>query len=223
MISQGFSIAAKDLRVEFRSMRMVVTMVIFSLMVIMAFRFAFLFYSADFEPIVAPILWVTFTFAGMFGLVSSFAREKDTGSLQGLMLCPTGRWSIYLGKLMSNLVLLMIIDFSALLFFAVFFNFGFHGNILPLIGIVVLGTVAFAVVGTFIAALSVNVRGRESLLTILIVPIIVLPVLVPSIVATSKVLVGQVVDAIPEIRILAMFALIYFASSYLLFNRVMEG
>jgi heme exporter protein B len=223
MISQGFSIAAKDLRVEFRSMRMVVTMVIFSLMVIMAFRFAFLFYSADFEPIVAPILWVTFTFAGMFGLVSSFAREKDTGSLQGLMLCPTGRWSIYLGKLMSNLVLLMIIDFSALLFFAVFFNFDFHGNTLPLIGIVVLGTVAFAVVGTLIAALSVNIRGRESLLTILIVPIIVLPVLVPSIVATSKVLVGQAVDAIPEIRILAMFALIYFAASYLLFNRVMEG
>ncbi|MFQ6061404.1 MAG: heme exporter protein CcmB [Thermoplasmata archaeon] len=222
MIPKSFSIALKDLRVEFRTMRMIVTMLIFSLMVIMAFRFAFLFYSANFEPIVAPILWITFTFAGMFGLVSSFAKEKDTGSLQGLMLCPTGRWSIYLGKLTSNLVLLLVIDFSALLFFALFFNFDFHGQVFPLVTIVILGTVAFSIIGTLLAALSVNVRGRESLFTILMVPLIILTVLVPAIVATSKVLIGQAAEAWPEIRVLLMFSLIYLALSYILFDRILE-
>ncbi|UCD92070.1 MAG: heme exporter protein CcmB [Methanobacteriota archaeon] len=221
MTSYSLALAVKDLKVEFRTLRMIVTMLIFSLMVVMAFRFAFLFYNRDIEPSVAPILWVTFTFAGMFGLVSSFSREKDTGSLQGLMLCPTGRWSIYLGKLLSNLALLLIVDFSALLFFAVFFNFDFHGNILPLIGIVILGTVAFAVIGTLIAALSVNARGRESLLTILMVPLIIMTILLPSIDATSKVLESTFPEN--EIRMLAMFSIVYLALSYVLFYRVMEG
>lgn len=221
MTSHSLALAVKDLRVEFRTLRMIVTMLIFSLMVVMAFRFAFLFYNRDIEPIVAPILWVTFTFAGMFGLVTSFSREKDTGSLHGLMLCPTGRWSIYLGKLLSNLALLLIVDFSALLFFAIFFNFDFHGNILPLIGIVILGTVAFAVIGTLIAALSVNARGRESLLTILMVPLIIMTILLPSIDATSKVLESTFPEN--EIRMLAMFSIVYLALSYVLFDRVLEG
>lgn len=220
----GFTIAMKDLKVEFRTMRMIVTMVIFSLMVIMAFRFAFLFYDAETDPMItAPILWVTFTFAGMFGLVSSFAKEKDTGSLQGLMLCPANRWSIYLGKLLSNLVLLLIVDFSALLFFSVFFNFDYGGNIVPLVSLIILGSVAFTIIGTLVAGLSVNLRGRESALTILMIPLIILTVLMPSIIATSKALEGQIGDAWGEIRIVAMFSLVYLALSYLLFEYVLEA
>ena len=224
MSANGITIALKDLRVEFRTMRMIVTMVIFSLMVIMAFRFAFLFYSAEAEPmIIAPILWVTFTFAGMFGLVSSFSKEKDTGSLQGLMLCPSDRFSIYLGKLLSNLVLLLIVDFAALLFFSVFFDFDYGGNIVPIVSLVVLGSVAFTIVGTLVAGMSVNLKGRESALTILMLPLIILTVLMPAIIATSKALEGQVGDAWGEIRIVAMFSLVYLALSYLLFEYVLEA
>jgi len=223
MTLHGFALALKDLKVEFRTMRMIVTMIIFSLMVIMAFRFAFLFYSADVEPIVAPILWITFTFAGMFGLVSSFAREKDTGTLEGLMLLPTGRWSIYLGKLISNLVILLIVDFSALLFFAIFFDFDYNMNVLPIVCLVILGSVGFAIVGTLVAGLSVNLRGRESALTILMVPLIILTVLMPSIIATSKALEDQIGDAWGEIRLIGMFSLVYLALSYLLFEYVLEA
>jgi heme exporter protein B len=224
MSVHGLIIALKDLKVEFRTMRMIMTMVIFSLMVIMAFRFAFLFYDAEAEPmIIAPILWVTFTFAGMFGLVSSFAREKDTGSLEGLMLCPANRWSIYLGKLLSNLVLLLIVDFAALLFFSVFFDFGYGGNVVPLAMLVILGSVAFTVVGTLVAGMSVNLKGRESALTILMLPLIILTVLMPAITATSKALEGQIGDAWGEIRLIAMFSLVYLALSYLLFDYVLEA
>jgi heme exporter protein B len=183
-----------------------------------------LFFSVSNDPvIIAPILWVTFTFAGMFGLVSSFSKEKDTGSLQGLMLCPSDRFSIYLGKLLSNLVLILIVDFAALLFFSVFFDFGYGGNIVPLVSLVILGSAAFTIVGTLVAGLSVNLKGRESALTILMLPLIILTVLMPAIIATSMALEGRIGDAWGEIRLIGMFALVYLALSYLLFEYVLEA
>lgn len=222
MISRGLTIAKNDLVTEFKTLRMLMTMLIFSLMVLLSFKFAFSYYMTDVEPLVAPILWITFVFAGMFRLVSSFAKEKDNGSLEGLMLAPAGRWSIYLGKLLSNLGLLLIIDFLALLFFAIFFAFDYHGNFLSVAVVIILGTIAFAVAGTLMSGIAVNARGKEIVFPILLIPMIILTVLMPSITATSKALESGIMDALPEIRILAMFSIIYLALSYVLFEYILE-
>lgn len=222
MISRGFAIAKNDLLTEFKTLRMFMTMLVFALMVLLSFKFAFSYYSTDFEPLVAPILWITFVFAGMFRLVSSFAKEKDTGCLEGLMLAPTGRWSIYLGKLLSNLTLLLFIDFVALLFFGVFFAFDYHGNILAVALVVVLGTIAFAIGGTLMAGIAANARGKEIVFPILLIPIIILTVLLPSITATSAALESSVFEAINEIRILAVFSIVFLAMSYVLFEYTLE-
>jgi heme exporter protein B len=222
MSYQGFTIAKNDIVTEFKTMRMLLTMLIFGIMVLLSFKFAFTYYATDFVPLVAPILWITFVFAGMFRLVSSFAKEKDTGCLEGLMLAPSGRWSIYVGKLLSNLALLLIIDFVALLFFGVFFAYDYGGNILGVAIVIILGTVAFAVAGTLVSGIAVNAKGREIVFPILLIPMIVLTVLMPSINATSMALDGGILDAIPEIRIIAMFSVIYIALSYVLFEFVME-
>jgi heme exporter protein B len=220
MISRGLAIARNDIVIEFKTLRMITMMLLFVLMVLLSFKFAFSFFLTDVEPFVAPILWITFVFAGLFRLVSSFGREKDTGSLEGLMLAPAGRWSIYLGKLLSNLALLLIIDFLALFFFSIFFAFDFHGNLLMVLIVVVLGTFAFAVAGTLMSGVAVNARGRELAFPILLIPMILLTVLMPT--ATSKALEVGIGDALPEIRMLAMFSLIYLALSYVLFEYTME-
>ncbi len=231
MISQAFSIARKDIKTEFRTKEMINAMVIFSLLIILAFKFAFTFYTSDdvalsnpleLKPLVSPILWVTFSFAGMFGLLSSFSKEKDRGSLNGLMLCPMDRSAIYFGKVISNFFLILLVDISSLIFFALFFSFDYYGNIIPIFFIILLGTFSFVVVGTLVSGISVNARTREVLLPILLIPLIIYTVLVPSIIATSKALEGKVVDAIPELRVLGMFAVIYIAIAYLLFNYVVE-
>jgi heme exporter protein B len=231
MISQAFSIARKDIKTEFRTKEMINAMVIFSLLIILAFKFAFTFYTTDDEalsnplelkPLVSPILWVTFSFAGMFGLLSSFSKEKDRGSLNGLMLCPMDRSAIYFGKVISNFFLILLVDISSLIFFALFFSFDYYGNIISIFFVILLGTFSFVVVGTLVSGISVNARTREVLLPILLIPLIIYTVLVPSIIATSKALEGKVVDAIPELRVLGMFAVIYIAIAYLLFNYVVE-
>jgi ABC-type transport system involved in cytochrome c biogenesis permease component len=89
--------------------------------------------------------------------------------------------------------------------------------------VVLLGTFCFVVAGTMVAGIVVNSQSiRGVMLPILLIPIILLTVLMPSIIATSKVLEGDIWDALPELRFMGSFALIYLACAYLLFNFVVE-
>ena len=226
MMSRGLAIAIKDIKTEFRTKEMIFSMLVFSLFVMVAFYFAFYFYSLDAEalkPLVSPILWVTFFFAGMFGLLTSFSKEKDRGSLEGLMLCPMDRSAIYFGKVLSNYFLILLVDTFALIFFILFFSYDFSNNIIPVFVVVLLGTFSFVVSGTLISGIAVNAQDiRGVLIPILLIPIILLTVLMPSINATSKALEGDIIEAIPELRVLGIFAVIYIAIAYLLFEFVLE-
>jgi heme exporter protein B len=226
MMPQAITIAQKDIKVEFRTKEMIFSMVVFSLMIIVAFMFAFDFYDIegnDLDPLVPPILWITFCFAGMFGLLSSFSKEKDRGSLDGLLLCPMDRTAIYFGKVISNYFLILLVDISSLIFFTLFLRYDFHGNIGAVLFVVFLGTFCFVVAGTLISGIAVNSSTiRGVLLPILLIPIILLTVLMPSITATSKALEGDFLGAQPELRLMGMFAVIYIALAYLLFNFVVE-
>jgi heme exporter protein B len=226
MMPQAITIAQKDIKTEFRTKEMIFSMVVFSLMIIVAFMFAFDFYDIegnDLDPLVPPILWITFCFAGMFGLLSSFSKEKDRGSLDGLLLCPMDRTAIYFGKVISNYFLILLVDISSIIFFTLFFRYDFHGNLGPLLFVVFLGTFCFVVAGTLISGIAVNSSTiRGVLLPILLIPIILLTVLMPAITATSKALEGDILGAQPELRLMGMFAVVYIALAYLLFNFVVE-
>ena len=91
-----FLIAAKDLRIEFRSKEKIYSMMLFSLLVMVIFNFAFE-PGAEYIKDVAPgILWVAFIFAASLGLARSFVLEKEEDCMQGLMLSPLDRSGIYL-------------------------------------------------------------------------------------------------------------------------------
>ncbi|UCG69849.1 MAG: heme exporter protein CcmB [Thermoplasmata archaeon] len=226
MMSQALSIARKDIKTEFRTKEMIFSMFVFSLMIMAAFYFAFNFYdlsSEKLDPLVSPILWITFCFAGMFGLLSSFSKEKDRGSLDGLMLCPMERSAIYFGKLISNYFLILLVDISSLILFSAFFRFEYHGNTIPIFVVVLLGSFCFVISGTLVSGIAVNSQSiRGVLIPILLIPVILLTVLMPAVNATSKALEGDIIDAIPELRTLGMFAVIYIAVAYLLFEYVLE-
>jgi heme exporter protein B len=226
MMPQALEIAKKDIKSEFRTKEMIFSMVVFSLMIMVAFMFAFDFFeleSRDIEPLVPPILWITFSFAGMFGLLQSFSKEKDLGTLDGLMLCPMDRSAIYIGKVISNYFLIVLVDIFSIIFFTLFFRYDFHGNIVPVFIVVLLGTFCFVVAGTLVSGIAVNSKAiRGVMLPILLIPIILLTVLMPSIVATSKALGGDILGAQTELRFMGAFALIYLALAYVLFTFVLE-
>jgi len=168
-------------------------------------------------------LWICFSFAAIIGMHTSFAKEKDRETLEGLLLCPVDRSSIFLGKVLSNLVLVFVVDLLSILFFALFFAYDFEGNYLAVVGIAFLGTLSLVLVGTLVAAISVNARAREALLPVLLIPLIAFSVLIPSVSATRKAISGDISEAVGEMQFILGFAVIFGAVGYLTFDYVLEG
>ncbi|AKB74081.1 ABC transporter involved in cytochrome c biogenesis, CcmB subunit [Methanosarcina lacustris Z-7289] len=223
---RSFYIAAKDLKAEFRTKQMLNSMFIFSLLVLVVFSISFGDFLGDTEKVekLAPgVLWIAFTFAGMLGLSRTFVMETENGCLEALMLCPVDRGAIYTGKILSNLVIVFLMEAVTLPFFIILFNYSLGiGTLLLLLLILFLGTFGFIAVGTLLSALTLGTRTRELLLPVLLLPVL-LPVLIPSVEATAGVLAGNSIgDLVPEIRLLAVYDLVFFVISHLVFEYVVS-
>lgn len=224
---EALTLAAKDLRTELRSKEMVSAMFLFSLLMVLAFRFGFQgsIDSGDvaLSDLASSALWICFSFAAIIGMHTTFAKEKDRETLEGLLLCPVDRSSIFLGKVLANLVLVFVVDLLSILFFSLFFAYDFGGNALAVIGIAFAGTLSLVLVGTLVSAISVNARAREVLLPVLLIPLIAFSVIIPSVSATKKALLGDVSEAVGEIQSILGFAVIFGAVGYFTFDYVLEG
>ncbi len=217
-------LAWKDLLMEFRTKQMLNSMVIFSLLVIVIFNYSFsnILFNIEVADIAPGILWIAFTFAGMLGLSRSFSSEMEEGCLDGLKLCPVDPSTIYLGKVVSNLVIMFLIEVIIVPLFIVLFNFSDVKGLAGLIVIILLGTIGFILVGTLFSALTVNMRTREILLPVILFPIII-PLIMSAVMATQKVLsTGDLFTAIDEIRLLIVYDLVFFIAAQLVFEYVIE-
>ncbi|MFQ6106318.1 MAG: heme exporter protein CcmB [Thermoplasmata archaeon] len=218
-------IAQKDLNIELRTRERMTSMILLSLVIVLSFRFAFFGFDVDLSEspeLVAPILWTTIFFAGVMGLESSFSYEKENKYLDGLLLLPTSRYSIYLGKMLSNLLFLIAIDIATLIFVVAFFAYDPGGSFLALFGVVLLGTFSFVAMGTLVSGMTISARARQALLQIALIPLIVFTIVIPAVVATSKVVLGSG-DLGPELRILGGFGILSLLLAYVLFGYLLEG
>ena len=220
-------LAFKDLKVELRSKEMIGSMFLFSLLIVLAFRFGFgeAVESAEVSmPFLASSsLWICFSFAAIVGMSSSFAKEKDRETLDGLLLCPVDRGLIYAGKVISNLVLVFFVDVLSIVFFSLFFSYDFGGNVHLVLGVALLGTVSLVLIGTLTAAISVNTRAREVLLPILLIPLIAFSIIIPCVTATRNAIEGNISESVREIVSIAGFAVVFAAVGYLTVDYVLEG
>jgi len=223
----AFHIAAKDLKVELRSKEMMSAMFLFSLLIVLAFRFAF-GNDVELDPekmtdLAASALWICFSFAAIVGMYTSFAKEKDRETLEGLLLCPIDRSEIFVGKFLSNLAIVFFVDVVSIAFFALFFAFDYGGNAASVLLVTLIGTVGLVLVGTIVAAISVHGRAREALLPILLIPLIAFSVIVPCVSATRKAVNGDIAESVGELESIAGFAVIFGVIGYLSIEYVLEG
>jgi heme exporter protein B len=197
-------------------------MCVFSFLVIIIFNFAFPPGMGDVDRIIPGILWVAFIFSGLLGMGRSFGVEKDKGSLQGLLLCPVERGTIYVGKMVGNFIFMVMMEAFTLVIFTVLFNVNLLSILTPLALIILLGTLGFTVVGTIFSAMSANTRARDVMLSLLVFPIAV-PLVIASIKATGKTLDGKSLSEISSwLKILVAFDVAFIFVSYLTFEFVVE-
>jgi len=216
---KAWAIARKDLALEKRSREMLSSMFIFALTVILVFSFSFELRVDQATQVAPGVLWVTITFAGMLGMGRSFVLERDQACLDGLLLCPVDRSAIYVGKVLSNLIFVFIVEAIVLPLYFALFNLPFAVRLLP---VLVLGTVGFSAVGTLVSAMTVHARAREVMLPVLLFPLI-LPVIIAAVKLTAGVLDGQSWSAMRQwLQLLIGFDVIFAATAFVVFDYVVE-
>ena len=119
-------LAEKDLRVEYRSPQAFLNTVFFAVLILVIFNFAFDPGSQATREATPGILWVALLFPGIIQLNRSFQAEREEGTLYGLILSPTDRGVLYLGKFLANWAFLVVVDFFVLVAFVIFYNFSFY-------------------------------------------------------------------------------------------------
>ncbi len=218
---QVLAILWKDLRAELRTRQVLSATCVFALLMVVIFSFGFDLRVDSLNAVAPGALWVTFVFAGVLQLNHAMAAEVEDGRLQGLLLAPMERSTIYFAKFAGNLVFMLVVETLLLPIFTAVFNLGLLQPLLLLV--VVLGTVGIAAAGTLLSTVAVNTRAREVLLPVLLFPVL-LPVVISAVKATAGVLDGLPwADLSIWLSYLAGFDVIFLAVCYLTFDYVVES
>ena len=216
------AIAGKDLRAEARSRAATVATVFFSSVTLVILAFA-LGGDPDLMRQAAPgVLWVALAFSGVISAAQSYQSDLADGAFEQLLTLPVPRAAVFLGKLAANWATMTLLGAVLLPVASLLFDAPVGAGAAPLLVTIALGTLGFAIIATFYAALTANLQARESLLPVLMFPVVV-PVLLASVRATDAIVTGgDSALATDWIELLAGFDLVYLVVTSAIFHIVVE-
>jgi heme exporter protein B len=219
-LASALTVAAKDVRAEMRSRQALSGSLVFALLTMVIFNFAFDL-EGDMKELAGPgVLWVAIALAGMMAFGHIFAQEREQGGFEGLLLTPVDRSAVFLGKAAGALLLTFALELFLLPAFALFAGVSILSP--GLLVVVVLGTIGYVAVGTLFSAMAVASRSRELLLPLLLLPVAT-PVLIAAVEGTRTVLDGQPFgEILPAVTILGAFDVVFLGLCPFLFEYVME-
>lgn len=213
------TLVRRDLLVEYRTREILGGGIVFALLVLVVFNFALDLRQDTAEDLAPGVLWISFAFAGMLGFGRSFAADRERGTLDGLLLAPVDRGAIYLARAITNSLFMGFVELVSLPVFVALYNVRVVWSEILLV--TVLGTIGFAGAGTLVAAIAASTRAREVMLPLLLLPLAV-PVLIASVKATSIALGARPAESLPWLQLLAGFDVVMVATSFLVFEHVLE-
>lgn len=192
-LRQFRAILRKDIVMELRTKEMVTSMGIYALLTMVVYQVALSQAGTSFDPkqIAAGLLWLAFIFTSLLGLNRSLVHEKDQGCLEALLLAPVDRPVIFFAKATGNLIFLAIVEALTIPVFAFLFLQGSgYGGAWWMIPLVLLaGSVGIAGVGTLLATMSVNTKGKDFVLAVIMIPLMY-PLLLSAVSATTAAVLG---------------------------------
>lgn len=219
-----WAVIEKDMRLEMRARESLAVMLMFSLLVLTLFSFAF---GPDLggregAPMQAGVLWVAFLFASVIGLSRSMGVERESDGFSAMLLSPADPSALYLGKMIAILILMLLMEVVGFAALAVFYRAPVWENLVPLALVALAATIGIASVGTLFAAMTTRTRTRDVLLPVLLFPLLV-PVLIAAVNSTGAILAGGGwADAGGWVKVIIAYDLIFLSASVLVFEYVIE-
>lgn len=221
-LRQVGAIVRKDLLLELRTRERLAAMGGLTVLVAILFHFSIDQGLVRMQQLAAGLLWMTILFGGMLGMGRTFEMEREQGAIQGLLTSPVPLDGIYLAKVISNLVLVALIEVIALAAYWLFFGFDYGSDPLLLAGVLGLATLGFVAVTTLFSAISAQTTMGQTLLPILIFPLLV-PVVIFGVTATGRIFASRPAQEVEgSLYLLAAFAVLALAAGTILFRYVVE-
>ncbi len=215
-------IARKDLIVELRTRTALLAALALSLLSIVIFNFAWDPTAVAAIDLAPGLLWVIFTFSGLLGLHRAFGVEQADRAMDALLGAPIPRTSIYAGKALGNLGLVLLVQLVSIPAALVVYNLEVARVILPLGAIALLAGIGLVAVGTLFGAMTTSTRASELLLPVLALPFFV-PVVTAAAQATARLMGGRPVDeTIGWLKLLAAYDLVFVAACAFLYTVIAD-
>ena len=213
-------VAGKDLRIEARARVALGQILPFGLIVILLFAFALDPDRGVLTRVAPGLFWIAVLLATLLAVGRAFAIETHHGARDGLRMTGLDGGAIFLGKACAIAVQLAALEVVLGVGVIVLYGVDVNG-----IGVVVLtavaATVGLAATGTLYGVLAAGLRLRETLLPLLLLPVIA-PVMLGATRAFEDGLGGVPGDAWPWLGMLTVFAVIYTTIGVMAFGALWE-
>ena len=209
LLATAWLVARKDLAIELRTRSAFLSVVVFALLGLVIFFFAWDPTAVSAFDLAPGVLWMTFMFAGLLGLHRSFGAELQDRAIDALLVAPVEREAIYVGKAIANVIFVSAVLLIALPAVALFYNLPLARTVTALGFVAILAAIGLVAIGTLFSSMVVNTRMAELLLPMLSLPFFV-PIVLTSAQASTKLLAGRpVTEALPWLKILVAFDIVF--------------
>jgi heme exporter protein B len=219
--SAALLVARKDLTIEFRTRTAFLSSVVFAVLGLAVFYFAWSSSAVAAIDLAPGVVWVIFIFSSVLAVQRSFGVEQPERALDGLLISPISREAIYLGKAIANMCFVGAIQLVAIPAAVLFYNLPLKA--LPLLFMIAaLATVGLVAVGTLFASMAVNTRLAELLLPMLSLPFF-MPIVIAAGMTTQRLLAGRPFsESVPWLKMLIAFDIVFLTAGTLAFPHTIE-
>lgn len=231
VIAASWEIAKKDARIELRTREIIATAGVFSIVIGFLASMAFQTDERANASTAAATIWITLFFAAVLSFGRIWQRERDESALTGLLVAPIPRASIFLGKALATAAMIFVIEVPlvALVMFLFQIDFSPRGggatesiHAGAFLAMLILGTLALALIGTLFGAMTVRTRARDLVLAIVLFPLLS-PVLVCGVVGTRKAFEAQPFDVYEGfLGLMGLFVFVGLAAGVGLFGALVD-
>ncbi len=220
MLRDAWLIARKDLRIEIRSRIITNQIAPYTLLILVLFGFAL---DADTETLrdTGPgLFWVSILLVAILAIQRAVDIENSDSAQDRLLLSPISSLSLFMGKTIGLFLQLIVLEILMMIAMVTLFDSSID-NFSLIIVTGIIATIGIASTGTLYGVLATGLGVRETLL-----PILLLPVLAPVVIGATRAFgdgFGRVnADGWAWVGLLSVVAVLYTVLGMLAYGQLLE-
>ena len=222
MFRDALLVAGKDLRIERRSRVGLQQIVPFAVLVLVLFAFALDPDRGVLTRAAAGLFWVAVLFSALLAVQRSQAVEGADGVRDAVRLSALDPAGIFLGKALAVAAQLLVLELVLGVGVVLLYDVDVDG-VGTLAATAVAATAGLAAAGSLYGALAAGLRVRETLLPLLLLPVVA-PVLIAATRASESALTSTSFEVSPGdwLGLLGVFAALYVAFGLVAYGPLLE-